>query len=134
MGLICRTRPYPRPNLIYTGTSSGASPAQTSRGTGGVAAFAARGVEQTIPVSHFGDISRSPLWLILNNPKGDRHDAAVGTVPRSFGAPDRSTLGSAAIASVKTHFDRYFQPGVRINEFFGPWIALLDGILLDGGF
>jgi len=101
-------------------------------GPDGVATFAARGPAQTIPVSHFGDISRSPLWLILNNPKGDRLDVAVGASPRSFGSSGRAALSAASIASVKTHFDRYFEPGARISEFFKPWIDLLDGIRLDG--
>lgn len=101
-------------------------------GVHGVATFAARGPDQTIPVSHFGNISRSLLWLILNNPKGDRLDAAVGTSPRSFGASSRAMLSNGAIATVKTHFDHYFQPGARISEFFRPWIDLLDGIRLDG--
>jgi hypothetical protein len=98
----------------------------------GVASFAARGPDQTIPVSHFGDISRSALWLILNNPKGDRRDAAVGASPRSFGASTRAALSTASITSVKKHFDHYFQPGARISEFFRPWIDLLDGLRLDG--
>lgn len=98
----------------------------------GVATFAARGPGQTIPVSHFGDINNSPLWLILNNPKGDRLDAAVGTPPSRFGASNRAVLSSAAVASVKAHFDHYFQQGVGISEFFRPWIDFLDGVLLDG--
>jgi hypothetical protein len=98
----------------------------------GVASFAARGPEQTIPVSHFGNISRSPLWLILNNPKGDRLDPAVSTSPRDFRASARADLSGEAIASIKTHFDEYFQPGSPINEFFNGWIRLLDGIRLNG--
>jgi len=102
------------------------------RDLNGVATFAARGPDQTIPVSHFGDISRSPLWLILNNPKGDRQDVAVGTSPGIFGASTRAALSTASITSVKKHFDHYFQPGARISEFFRPWTDLLDGLRLDG--
>ena len=98
----------------------------------GVAPFAAPGPGQTIPVSHFGDISISSLWLILNNPKGDRLDEAVGTSPTSFGASRRAVLSDEAIASVKAHFDGYFRTGAGINAFFRPWIDLLDGILVDG--
>lgn len=98
----------------------------------GVRDFAAIGPKQTVPVSHFGDISNSPIWLVLNNPANDRSDLAVGTVPAQFGAPSRATLEIDAVDSIKKRFDSYFNGATRIHSAFAPWIALLDGLELDG--
>jgi hypothetical protein len=32
----------------------------------------------TIPVSHFGDIANSKLWVVTTNSKGDKYDLLVG--------------------------------------------------------
>jgi hypothetical protein len=64
----------------------------------GVIDFVAVSPRQTVPVSHFGNISKSAIWVIFNNPKGDRGDPAVGISPREFGANGRATLSQDAIA------------------------------------
>ena len=98
----------------------------------GVGDFAAVGPRQTVPVSHFGNITRSPIWLILNNPANDRQDVAVGTTPAMFGAASRAALGTEAIRAIKTRLDHYFDDAATTHEFFDRWVDLLSGIALNG--
>jgi hypothetical protein len=98
----------------------------------GVIDFVAVGPRQTVPVSHFGKISQSAVWLILNNPKGDRGDPAVSISPGEFGANSRATLSQDAIVAIKKRLDSYFERSGQSHTFFARWIALLDGIRVDG--
>ena len=71
--------------------------------TGGVAGFARRGCQQTLPVSHFVDIDNSRVWPIVNNRKGGRSDAAVATSCGAFGTAGRKLLTAEAIQAVTAH-------------------------------
>jgi hypothetical protein len=92
----------------------------------GVAPFTNPGPAQTIPVSHFGDIDKSLIWVIFNNPKGDRSDPNVGTTPGMFGAAGRTTLSASDAQRVKERFDRYF--AAKCHAFFEKWKTLLNGL------
>lgn len=98
----------------------------------GVIDFVAVGPRQTVPVSHFGNISQSAIWVILNNPKGDRRDPAVSISPHEFGANSRATLSQDAIAVIKKRLDSYFEQSGQAHSFFAQWMALLDGIRVNG--
>ncbi len=99
----------------------------------GVHDFVVKGPRQTIPVSHFGDIEKSKIWLILTNPKGDRNDANVGHLVSSYNVPGREDLSSAQVESIFQHFSTYFQrPGVNIHQFFNRFIEILDGLIVGG--
>ncbi|HDQ05097.1 MAG TPA: hypothetical protein ENN36_00045, partial [Candidatus Bathyarchaeota archaeon] len=54
----------------------------------------------TIPVSHFGDISNSKIWVITTNPKGDRTDPLVGLAVEKFGKKDRALLKESDIEDI----------------------------------
>lgn len=98
----------------------------------GVAPFANPGTGQTIPVSHFGNIDKSKIWVVFNNPKGDRNDLNVGTTPIMFGATGRATLTASDVQRVKEHFDRYFCANSKCNAFFEKWKTLLNGLIIKG--
>lgn len=98
----------------------------------GVAPFCQPGNDQTIPVSHFGNIDESLIWVVFNNPKGDRRDSNVGAIPRHFGATRRLTLSKDAVQKVKTHFDQYFNAESNSHEFFSKWKFLLNGLRING--
>jgi hypothetical protein len=97
----------------------------------GVAPFIKPGIGQTIPVSHFGNIAKSFIWVVFNNPKGDRSDPNVGSTPRDFGAERRSTISDAAVTRIYEHFNKYFIPERRSHNFFNKWKILLNGIQLN---
>jgi hypothetical protein len=90
--------------------------------------FVLAGPKQTVPVSHFGNIGQSSLWLVLNNPKGDRTDPGVNTSPHAFGALSRADLSREAIVQIKRRFDSYFDRADRSHSLFAQWYELLDGI------
>jgi len=98
----------------------------------GVAPFTKPGNAQTIPVSHFGNIDESLIWVVFNNPKGDRNDQNVGATPRQFGAIGRSTLSEDDIQRVKDHFNQYFKMEVGCHDFFKKWEFLLNGLRVIG--
>lgn len=95
---------------------------------GGVQPFVSRS-QQTIPVSHFGDIASAEVWLVATNPKGKVSDANVGFHPQEFRG--RTALTDAQVDEVFDHFSKYFQTGCY-DSFFNRWIEALDGIVLDG--
>ncbi len=98
----------------------------------GVAPFTNHGAGQTIPVSHFGDIDKSKIWVVFNNPIGDRNDPNVGTTPEMFGAAGgRLSLSDTNAQKVKEHFDRYFTNGGG-HKFFEKWKTMLNGLNIKG--
>ena len=54
--------------------------------------FVNNGSQQTIPVSHFGDIENADIWLILTNPKGDLNDSNVGHLVGNYDVTGRENL------------------------------------------
>jgi hypothetical protein len=98
----------------------------------GVAPFTNPGAGQTIPVSHFGNIDKSKIWVVFNNPKGDKSDPNVGATPRQFGAEGgRLSLSATNAQKVKEHFDRYFTNGGG-HKFFEKWKTMLNGLNIKG--
>jgi hypothetical protein len=95
----------------------------------GVRPFVLSGPDQTLPVSHFGQISTAKIWLVPTNPKGDRTDWNVGFKPTGF--VDGAALTDEQVQETFDHFSSYFQQPTT-HSFFDPWIALLDGIEVDG--
>jgi len=96
----------------------------------GVAPFANPGAGQTIPVSHFGNIDKSKIWVVFNNPKGDMNDLNVGTTPSMFGASGRSTLTASDARRVKERFNRYFEAKGKSHKFFEKWKTMLNGLCI----
>jgi hypothetical protein len=98
----------------------------------GVQSFVRPGPDQTIPVSHFGDICKAKIWLIGMNPEGGddpRKDSNVGFIPIDF--QSRVQLTHAQVAETFDHSSTYFRrPGY--HRFFNPWIERLNGIELSG--
>jgi hypothetical protein len=85
----------------------------------------------TIPVSHFGDIINSKLWVVTTNPKGDRNDPLVGLSVHKFGVNRRTDLKEANIESIFETQCRYFRnSNGKWHRFFSALIKLLDGIRL----
>jgi len=82
-----------------------------------------------IPVSHFGDIVNSKLWVITTNPKGDRSDPLVGLYVQKFGVSKRPYLKESDIKSIFKIQCDYFRYGKRRwHPFFLNFVELLDGI------
>lgn len=85
----------------------------------------------TIPVSHFGDIVKSKIWVVTTNPKGDRSDPLVGFYVQKFGVSRRAYL---KVSDIKSIFDiqcGYFRENKRRwHRFFLSFVGLLDGIRL----
>lgn len=85
----------------------------------------------TIPVSHFGDITNSRLWVVTTNPKGDRNDPLVGLNVHNFGANSRAHLKESDIKSVFEIQCSYFrESNGKHHIFFTNLVKLLDGIRL----
>ena len=82
-----------------------------------VRSFVQTGPGQTIPVSHFGDIRSSKIWLVSTNPKGNRHDSNVSYLPPGF--VSRAALRPDQVQQVFGHFSAYFQ-SARIRFLFRP--------------
>lgn len=95
----------------------------------GVMPFAGRGPNQTVPVSHFGDITTAKIWLVLTNPKGDRNDRNVGHLVSNYGVPNRSSFTDNDAHRIQDHFNRYFHQS-DIHAFFARHIRMLDGLEL----
>ena len=100
-----------------------------ARSGDGVLPFVQTGPDQTVPVSHFGNISAAKIWLVPVNPKGDRKDSNVGFRPAAF--VSRSSLTHDQTQETFDHFSAYFQRPIT-HQFFSPWIQLLEGIELGG--
>ena len=58
----------------------------------GVSDFVCTGEKQTFPVSHFGDIIKSKIWIIATNPKGDRNDPNVGHLVKDYAQSSRKLI------------------------------------------
>ena len=84
----------------------------------------------TSPVSHFGDIANSKLWVVTTNPKGDRDDPLVGLNVHKFGVSSRSHLKELDIKSIFEIQCDYFRDNAKWHPFFSPFIKLLEGIRL----
>jgi len=97
----------------------------------GVCEFATKSPRQTIPVSHFGDIENAKIWLILTNPKGDHNDSNVGHLVSNYNVRGRENLTVDHVDLIFQYFSTYFQRD-RIHPFFNPFMALLDGLIVDG--
>jgi hypothetical protein len=95
----------------------------------GVLPFVRSGVDQTLPVSHFGEICTAKIWLIPTNPKGDPTDSNVGFKPTGF--VNRQVLTDKQVEEAFEHFSGYFRRPSS-HSFFRPWIELLNGIELRG--
>ncbi len=98
----------------------------------GVSSFCQPGEFQTIPVSHFGNIEDSLIWVVFNNPKGDRNDPNVGATPKQFGSARRATLSENAVQKIRIHFNQYFQTKLSDHKFFQKWKLLLNGLRING--
>ena|ERR1022692_1594584 len=94
-----------------------------------VRSFVQTGPGQTIPVSHFGDIRSSKIWLVSTNPKGNRHDSNVSYLPPGF--VSRAALRPDQVQQVFGHFSAYFNRQ-GYDSFFDRWIQILGGIELGG--
>lgn len=97
----------------------------------GVIGFTAKGVNQTIPVSHFGDIEKAAIWLVLTNPLGVRTDSNVGHLVKTYNVIGRENLADEHIQKIFRHFSTYFERN-GVNSFFNPYIKLLNGLEVDG--
>lgn len=85
----------------------------------------------TIPVSHFGDIVNSKIWVVTTNPKGDRSDPLVGLNVQKFGVNSRTYLTESDIQSIFETQCNYFRSSKeRWHRFFLPFVQLLDGLRL----
>ena len=87
--------------------------------------FVQPGPLQTLPVSHFGDISNAKIWLVATVPKGNRSDSNVGFRPTEFVSRTRLTCEQTEEAF--DHFSGYFTRDGH-DSFFDRWINILDGI------
>lgn len=83
----------------------------------------------TIPVSHFGDIVNSKLWVVTTNPKGNRNDPLVGLDVLKFGVNNRAELKDSDIRCIFKTQCNYFRKG-KWHRFFSPLVKLLNGIHL----
>jgi hypothetical protein len=97
----------------------------------GVFDFAANSSQQTIPVSHFGDIENAKVWLILTNPKGDRNDSNAGHLVSNYRVPGRENLTDKHVNEIYHHFSSYFQR-MGVHRFFIPYMNLLDNLIVKG--
>lgn len=87
----------------------------------------------TIPVSHFGDIINSRIWVITTNPKGDRTDPLVNLSVDKFGVIQRSQLKSQHINRIFDIQSNYFREDhKRWHPFFLPFVRLLEGLQIEG--
>lgn len=86
----------------------------------------------TIPVSHFGDIVNSKIWVVTTNPKGDRNDPLVGLPVQKFGVSSRAHLKDPDIKSIFQIQCDYFRAHASgsWHHFFLAFFNLLDGIRL----
>ena len=91
--------------------------------------FSAGYLPPTIPVSHFGDIENSKIWVVTTNPKGDRDDPLVGLSVHKFGVRSRTRLKESDINSIFEIQCDYFRDNNRKwHPFFSTFVKLLDGI------
>ena len=97
----------------------------------GIIGFVRPGSNQTFPVSHFGDIANSLIWLVATNPKGDRNDPNVGHLVSQYDMRSRSMLSAQDAQSVYNHFNSYFKNSSNIHSFFDVFLHLLDGIRVN---
>jgi len=87
----------------------------------------------TIPVSHFGDILNSKLWVVTTNPKGDRSDPLVGLNVDKFGVEGRTYLKKPDVESIFAIQCEYFRGDIKTwHPFFLTFVKLLEGIRLGG--
>ena len=86
----------------------------------------------TIPVSHFGDVVNSRLWIVTTNPKGDRDDALVGLNVMRFDATRRRDVKGSDVNAIFNAQCSYFREGNDWHSFFLDFVDLLDGIDLGG--
>lgn len=87
----------------------------------------------TVPVSHFGDIVNSRVWVITTNPKGDRTDALVNLSVDKFGVKKRSELKSQHINSIFDIQSNYFREDPKKwHPFFVIFVKLLEGLQIEG--
>jgi len=85
----------------------------------------------TIPVSHFGDIAHSKIWVVTTNPKGDREDPLVGLNVHKFGVRSRTHLTESDINSIfEIQCDYFRDSNSKWHPFFSTFVKLLDGIRL----
>jgi hypothetical protein len=111
----------------------------------GVREFAARGANQTVPVSHFGQINNAKIWLICFNPAYAWDDPNVGLkvgflsdhFEQPIQAGDmrdfdcRADLPDEAVEEAVRRFSEYdFKHDG--HKFFSPWMDALDGLSIDG--
>jgi hypothetical protein len=85
---------------------------------------------QTLPVSHFGDVKKALIWLVVTNPKGNRNDPNVGLAVKQFAA-NRGALANEDIDPIFEHFSKYDFTSAS-PEFFGPWRELLNDLIVGG--
>lgn len=97
----------------------------------GVIEFSAEGVKQTVPVSHFGDIEKARIWLVVTNPKGDRKDSNVGHLANTYNVMGRENFTDKHVQKIFRHFSTYFERN-GIHPFFNPYMTLLNGLNVDG--
>jgi hypothetical protein len=97
----------------------------------GVIGFSADGINQTIPVSHFGEIDKALIWLILTNPKGERADSNVGHLVKQYNVTGRENLSDEQIKLIFQHFNKYFQRD-SVHPFFNPYMTLLNNLEVAG--
>ena len=85
----------------------------------------------TIPVSHFGDIANSKIWVVTTNPKGDREDPLVGLNIHKFGVRSRTHLKESDInCTFEIQCDYFRDSNRKWHPFFSTFVNLLDGIRL----
>ncbi len=85
----------------------------------------------TIPVSHFGDIANSKIWVVTTNPKGDREDQLVGLNVHKFNVRNRTHLKEADVNSIfRIQRDYFRDSNTQWHPFFSVFVRLLDGIRL----
>ncbi len=97
----------------------------------GVLEFSAEGVNQTIPVSHFGDIKNARIWLVVTNPKGDRTDSNVGHSVNTYNVSDRKKFTDEHVQKIFKHFSAYFERN-KTHDFFKLYMTLLNGLRVKG--
>lgn len=98
----------------------------------GLSEFIRSGDKQTFPVSHFGDIISSKIWIIATNPKGDRNDPNVGHLAKDYNQLSRKSISREDTEQVFKHFCKYFENNHNIHSFFDPYMKLLDNINFKG--
>ena len=85
----------------------------------------------TIPVSHFGDIANSKIWVVTTNPKGDMEDPLVGLDVHKFSVGSRTHLTESDINSIfEIQCDYFRDSNSKWHPFFSVFVKLLDGIRL----